>query len=504
MMGICKREFIDVSRFIYVLLAMSLVSICTVIYYDSDLHRRVRVMSTVRISSNGTKEQHTIVGGMKAVDKGLNKLEVVSPGGAIPSVINRLSESVTNIEHLVEHDVLNFNVDDILKSLSDIPFEESRLVHKIQQKQKNADFKCVIRITKYCSKRCDLIVQRIHLTEWTRFSCGVSEACQVETRFVGNLTREIMQSSDVLFIVPSLHQNLQLERLVASRPPGQLWVLYSRESPSHDPEYAPQGLTGNPFNLTMTYARDADIHFTYATLRERKQGKPPSIPKKTKLIAWMSSNCRVLSWRRVEFVKELQQHISVDTYGKCGSMGKLATEDTAKTLKQYKFYLAFENSECRDYITEKPWRHALSEGAVPIVYGAKRKDYEELLPRNSFIFVEDFSNMSAFVDYIHALDEDKARYREFFNWRSESTVISMRSSSFTIKAPKVNMCYLLKKLVHLFFHPETSWQKRTPDFASWWRGQCIDPSTEKNVLGFSVRPTKSNKKNREENNVVPR
>ena len=34
----------------------------------------------------------------------------------------------------------------------------------------------------------------------------------------------------------------------------------------------------------------------------------------------------------------------------------------------YKFYLAFENSDCNHYITEKFW-NALANGVVPIVYG---------------------------------------------------------------------------------------------------------------------------------------
>ena len=43
---------------------------------------------------------------------------------------------------------------------------------------------------------------------------------------------------------------------------------------------------------------------------------------------------------------------------------------TFDTWSQYKFYLAFENSfHCNDYLSEKFWRNALHEGAVPIVFG---------------------------------------------------------------------------------------------------------------------------------------
>ncbi len=39
-----------------------------------------------------------------------------------------------------------------------------------------------------------------------------------------------------------------------------------------------------------------------------------------------------------------------------------------KLLQDYKFYLAFENTYCRDYISEKFW-NALKQDIVPIVMG---------------------------------------------------------------------------------------------------------------------------------------
>jgi len=46
----------------------------------------------------------------------------------------------------------------------------------------------------------------------------------------------------------------------------------------------------------------------------------------------------------------------VDIYGKCGSheCPRTQSDECFKTIEQnYKFYLAFENSNCKDYITEK-------------------------------------------------------------------------------------------------------------------------------------------------------
>ena len=58
--------------------------------------------------------------------------------------------------------------------------------------------------------------------------------------------------------------------------------------------------------------------------------------------------------------------------------------------RNYKFYLAFENSICRDYATEKLY-NALLFHTVPIVYGGA--DYKAIgLPSNSYIDVRNFNS----------------------------------------------------------------------------------------------------------------
>lgn len=56
----------------------------------------------------------------------------------------------------------------------------------------------------------------------------------------------------------------------------------------------------------------------------------------------------------MQYVKELQKHIQVDIYGECGSKRCPVDDPECLTIfKQYKFYLAFEDVNCFDYITQK-------------------------------------------------------------------------------------------------------------------------------------------------------
>jgi hypothetical protein len=65
--------------------------------------------------------------------------------------------------------------------------------------------------------------------------------------------------------------------------------------------------------------------------------------------------------------------------------------------------LAFENSNCPDYITEKLWR-ILDSNIVPVVMGGG--NYTRDAPQNSVINVNDFPSVKALADYLTYLTEN--------------------------------------------------------------------------------------------------
>lgn len=142
------------------------------------------------------------------------------------------------------------------------------------------------------------------------------------------------------------------------RPPSQVWVMFLLESPYHTPSL--QG-SASLFNWTATYRHDSTIvapYEKYVPYNDSLQWRTPVrnyAEGKTKQVAWFVSNCGARNGRR-QYADELAKHITVDIYGACGTMKcpRFQNDQCFDMLnKQYKFYLAFENSNCRDYITEK-------------------------------------------------------------------------------------------------------------------------------------------------------
>lgn len=81
---------------------------------------------------------------------------------------------------------------------------------------------------------------------------------------------------------------------------------------------------------------------------------------------------------------------------------------------KYKFYLSFENSLCRDYVTEKLYR-ALEHYIIPIVYGSA--DYIKFVPPHSYINIENFRNIHDLANYLKYLDNNPQEYIKYFWWK---------------------------------------------------------------------------------------
>nr|XP_057913376.1 alpha-(1,3)-fucosyltransferase 7 isoform X2 [Doryrhamphus excisus] len=200
------------------------------------------------------------------------------------------------------------------------------------------------------------------------------------------------------------------------RPPGQRWAWLSLESPANNGDLR---RFAGVFNLTMSYRRDADVSVPYGKLlpREPEDVVEDIKQNKTDLVCWVVSNYRS-SHTRSKVYQELSAVVPVKVYGSW-SKNPLASEDLLPTLSRCYFYLAFENSLSKDYITEKLWKNAYQSGVVPVVLGPPVKNYEAVAAPHSFIHVDEFASIKELGEHLQKLAGDAERYGEYLRWRSE-------------------------------------------------------------------------------------
>lgn len=273
---------------------------------------------------------------------------------------------------------------------------------------------------------------------------------------------------DAVFFSNTLNPADQPERIPEKRSPHQRYVFVANESPLTIPRQRSQYLYRNFYNWTMTYRFDSDIPRRHGVVEKQKtRYKLPSldyIRNKTKMIAWVVSNCHSKN-RREKLVREIQKYIPVDVYGRCGNL-TCAKDKTCRQMIQdnYKFYISFENSHCKDYTTEK-LVGVLRENIIPIVYGGG--EYASVAPPHSFINVEDFSSVKELTDHLKQLAADEERYLEYFKWKTDY-VVKLGSSTA--------VCQLCKML-----NDPTQKEKVYEDIGQWWFGEenskCKQPQS---------------------------
>uniref|UniRef100_A0A3B1IR99 Fucosyltransferase n=1 Tax=Astyanax mexicanus TaxID=7994 RepID=A0A3B1IR99_ASTMX len=241
------------------------------------------------------------------------------------------------------------------------------------------------------------------------------EACESQYGIKGcrlTLDRNLLDKAHgVMFHIRDIRGDLPYLKTL-SRPALQKWVWLSMESPTNTPQL-PEA--EDMFNLTSSYRRDSDIWIPYGRLVEiSEEDQPFQIPPKDKLVCWIISHWEEKLWRSGYF-NEFSQHIKVEGYG--NHFGRhIDNNDFSKIMSSCKFYLSFENSIHQDYISEKVFNPMMA-GTVPVVLGPPRENYEEYLPADSFIHINDFKTSKELADYLLHLDQNQEMYERFFTWR---------------------------------------------------------------------------------------
>lgn len=258
----------------------------------------------------------------------------------------------------------------------------------------------------------------------------------------------------ILFYIPT-SSNHPKETPPARRSPWQRYIFASGETPIRFHDSSAQYVYNHFYNWTMTYRFDSDIVRRNAKVVKKKTKyvlpTKEQVRSKKRSVAWIVSNCKSVD-RREQLAKNLAKHIDVDIYGKCGTLKCPEDQDCYEYVaNNYRFYLSFENSHCRDYTTEKFFK-TLESDIIPVVYGGG--DYASFAPPRSYINVEDFDSAEILASYLKILEQDLDSYLEYFEWKRDYVLE---------KGGLPSMC----KLCELLNDPSVP-PKVYEDIKHWW------------------------------------
>ena len=126
------------------------------------------------------------------------------------------------------------------------------------------------------------------------------------------------------------------------------------------------------------------------------------------------------------------------------------------------FYLSFENSICKDYVSEKFWE-PLKRNILPVVLGGG--NYSSIAPYHSHIDVikEGFSeNTLGLANLLKSLSNNATLYASYFWWKSYYSVVEN-----TDKERAAAPCEVCRKL-----HQEVREERDGLDIYDWWVSQA--------------------------------
>ncbi|VDM07044.1 unnamed protein product [Wuchereria bancrofti] len=318
----------------------------------------------------------------------------------------------------------------------------------------------------------------------------MNECPDLKDKCVITTDRSLVESADAV-IFHFMIEDFRLSDLPKKRSPSQRYVFLTVEAPptyklwQREALHAPR----NFFNWTMTYRHDSDVPWVYGgywispEINKIFGIKSENLPydektileNKTSAIFWLVSNCNTISKRELA-VEKLGKYIMVDKYGACADNPykrdacKRASECEKDLGAMNFFYIAIENTICKNYVTEKYFdRYHLP--SVPIVM--RRKTYENIVPPHSFIPMDDFESAQAMADYLISLMSNKTAYLEYFKWRRDGWVRAYQNIGY-----RFHFCKLCEALleerpaktyenVEEWFH-ETS-ECEGSEFAEGWK-----------------------------------
>ncbi len=232
--------------------------------------------------------------------------------------------------------------------------------------------------------------------------------------WVTNDKSEFLKVKCVVFHLPSLSESecLELAECYKNKPDAQVWAVHCPESAANYP-LLDQAAFMRLFDYEISYRQTADIWSPYFNSADVQMMQTARVKPKEKFCAAFISSPWNLS-KRQQLLDKLMRYLPIDSYGSLMKNQVLPADTGApysreralikrQVIANYRFTLAFENSICQDYVSEK-FFEPLMMGSIPVYWGAP--NIEEFSPGDdAYINAANFPSIQALAAFLETVDE---------------------------------------------------------------------------------------------------
>ena len=181
-------------------------------------------------------------------------------------------------------------------------------------------------------------------------------------------------------------------------------------------------------------------------------------------MAALISNCNAANLR-LEYIKELKKFVPVQLFGSCGDSCPESSDCREHIGRNFKFFFAFENSVCKDYITEKFFL-MLRYDIIPVVVGGG--NYTRFVPKSAFINAMNFASPKHLAEYLKLVDSNITLFNSFFKWKKHvnffNTIVSYGFICEMCIQSHLDHHFPIKQKVYTDF--DKYWNKQTQCFTT--------------------------------------
>lgn len=369
--------------------------------------------------------------------------------------------------------VYNYYTDVSTSTTTKVPLQNETL--QIENLVEETHGKYRIVLYSIVQQRIQLYAEQLNMSRCQKSNC--------EVLLLPHQTSEPVDANAIVF---------QGNRLPEIRPgrksSDQAFVYMNNEPPAfmHDEDSRRLSSEERYFNWTMTYRRDSDIWSPYghvfsaninkrAYLQSVEQGKHPRTVKtdivsgiagknytqiyrnKTKTALWLVGHCQSNSEREA-LVDEMGKFADIKIFGKCAKKRVAPVHEDDTWPDQYKFFFAFENSYCRDYVTEKVFEWFQRDMILVVRGGA---NYSEILPPNTYINADDFATGRDLAMYLNKLGSNEDEYMGYLRRKDGYQVVKEQES---VLAAFCGLCWRLNDL--------HTYRGSVQNVTEWWFDAC--------------------------------